>query len=342
MPLGLQAQGFKHLPLAAVVGVKDVVTTIVGKGLARDVYPNEALRYFSEESTEAMRADVTRAEGVTGKGVGIAIVDSGIDATHPVLADHVTHNVKVVGPEYLNLVGLPTTADTPPGSIVVPIDQGPYSNSDTASGHGTHVAGIAGGDGTGDPELIGVAPDADIIGYSTGDGPFVLTIVAAFDDILEHQDDWNIDVVNNSWGSGFRLFDPDEPINVASKALADAGMVVTFSAGNDTEDGSINPYSVAPWVISVASGTVSAERSSFTSGGFEHDNARSASLPDDGHLHFAGDSIGIYHPDVAAPGPTSSRPARRRARTSAPPRRAARSLPRARACPRLTSPAWPR
>ena len=300
--LGLQVQGFDHLPLAAVVGVKDLVTTIVGKGLARDVYPNEALRYFSEESTAAMHADVARAEGVTGKGVGIAIVDSGVDATHPVLADHVTHNVKVVGPEYLNLVGVPATADTPPGTIIVPIDQGPYSNSDLASGHGTHVAGIAAGDGTGDPELIGVAPDADIIGYSTGDAAFVLTIVAAFDHILENHDAWNIDVVNNSWGSGFRLFDPDEPINVASKALADAGIVVTFSAGNDTEDGSINPYSVAPWVISVGAGTVSAQRSSFTSGGFQYDNALAASLPDDGHLRFTGDRIGIYHPDVSAPG----------------------------------------
>jgi serine protease AprX len=301
---GLRAQGFRHLPLAAVAGTEAQLVEAVNDGLARDVYPNEALQWMSEESTRAMRADLTRAAGVTGQGVGVAIVDSGVDATHPVLADHVTHNVKILGPEYLSLTGIPADAHMPPGTIVVPVDQGPYNNSDSLSGHGTHVAGIVAADGTGNDELIGVAPDADIIGYSTGDVAFIVTIVAAYENIIEHRDDWNIDVANNSWGSGFRLFDPDDPVNVATKAAHDAGVVVTFSAGNDTDDGTINPYSVAPWVISVGATTISKQKSDFSSGGLQFDNSQSTTFDDPAnkHVHFDGDGLGLYHPDVSAPG----------------------------------------
>jgi serine protease AprX len=299
---GVQVQAMRHLPLAIVLGSRAALAAAVAHGLADDVYPNERLRYESVESDAAIGADVAHAQGVTGKGVGVAIVDSGVDATHPALADHVTHNVKLVGPEYASLTGVPVDPHAPPGTIVVPVDQGPYDNSDWSSGHGTHVAGIVGGDGTGTPEVVGVAPDADIIGYSTGDTAFVITIVAAYDDILEHHKQWNIDVVNNSWGSSFRLFDPKDPTNVATKAVHDAGIVVTFSAGNDTDDGTINPYSVAPWVISVASGTVAHDRSDFSSGGLQFDDSAPVALPDDKHVHFDGDGIGLYHPDVTGPG----------------------------------------
>ncbi|MGH2725432.1 MAG: S8 family peptidase, partial [Actinomycetota bacterium] len=298
--LGLVVQPLKHLRLAFLYGTKAQMRNAVAKGLTKDVYPNERLDWHSRESRAAVRADKVPSS-ITGKGVGVAILDTGIDATHPDLADHVTHNVKFVGPEYLGVTGMNVDPDTPPGTLVLPIDQLPYNNADN-SGHGTHVAGIVAADGTTTPDQVGMAPDAELIGYSTGDVLFIFTAVAAFDDVLEHHKDWNIDVVNNSWGSSFKVFDPENPIQIATKAVTDAGVVVVFSAGNSYDEMQVNPYSVAPWVISVGSGTTSGQRSDFSSGGLRFDNSIPIALPDTEHERFDGDRIGMYHPDVSAPG----------------------------------------
>ncbi|OLE67515.1 MAG: hypothetical protein AUG09_02020 [Acidobacteria bacterium 13_1_20CM_2_68_7] len=268
--LGLRVQGFQNLPLALLRGPRSAMVQAVTSGLAADVYPNERLRLDSVASDAAIRANEVQALGIDGAGVGVAIVDSGIDATHPDLRNRVTHNVKIVDG---SAVGVSTAP------LVIPVDQGPYNDSDTSGGHGTHVAGIVAADNT-DGQVLGVAPGAELIGYGTGDA------------------------VNNSWGSSFRLFAPDEPINQATKAAHDAGIVVVFAAGNETTEMAINPYSVAPWVISAGAGTLNHQRASFSSGGLEFDDSTLGPLPagDEKHLAFTGDRIGLYHPSVTAPG----------------------------------------
>lgn len=300
--LGLKALPLHNLPLALVSGTKAQLAAAVANGAATDVYLDEKLQYSSAESTAAIRADVVRAGGLTGAGVAVAVVDSGVDATHPDLADHVTHNLKLLGPEHLDILGGKRLPTDPPGTLVVPVDQLPYNNSDTTSGHGTHVSGIVAADAHTGPDQVGVAPDASIVGYGAGEAISIFNVLAAFDDIVAHKDAWGIRVVNNSWGSSARPFDPHHPINVATKALSDAGLVVVFSAGNDGHEGTINPWSVAPWVLSVGSASISKERSAFSSGGYEYDNSLPVDAPEDRHLRFEGDRVGIYHPDVSAPG----------------------------------------
>ncbi len=291
--LGLRVQPLQHLPLALLRGPRAAMVQAVTTGLATDVYPNERLVLYSTSSNAAMRVEQVHALGVNGAGVGVAVVDSGIDATHPDLQKRVTHNVKIIEQS----VG-PFTE-----SLVIAVDQGPYNDSDTTSGHGTHVAGIVAADNT-DGQVLGVAPAADLIGYGTGDAVLIFGVLTAYDDILAHRDAWRIRVVNNSWGSSFRLFDPNEPINQATKVAHDAGIVVVFAAGNETTEMAINPYSVAPWVISAGAGTISHQRASFSSGGLEFDNSVLGALPDGEELHlsYAGDRIGLYHPSVTAPG----------------------------------------
>src|SRR6185503_11397982 len=97
--LGLRVQSFRNLPLALVRGPRTAMIDAVGRGFATDVYPNEQLQFFSNASNIAINADKVQAQGVNGEGVGVAIVDSGIDATHPDLMHRVTHNVKIVNPE---------------------------------------------------------------------------------------------------------------------------------------------------------------------------------------------------------------------------------------------------
>lgn len=300
--LGLTVQPLKNLPMALTRGTREQLVAAVEQGIARDVYLDRALAWHSRESTAAMSANLTRELGFDGSGIGVAVVDSGIDASHPDLTARVARNVRVYSAEYLDITGF-----APPGgwphqpSLVVPFDDLPYNNTDTI-GHGTHVAGIVAGEGAGDGELVGVAPGATLVGYSTGEILFIFTALAAFDDILSTHEQHNVRVINNSWGSSYQLFDPDSPINVATRALYDAGMTIVFSAGNDAEEMTSNVHSNAPWVINSGSATVSKEKSDFSSSGLMFDNTVVTPLDDAGHVHVSGDGLGLSHPDASAPG----------------------------------------
>jgi serine protease AprX len=301
--LGLAVQPMEHLPLAIVQGTALQLADLSASSLVRDLYPEDRIELTWDESNASMTADAAQALGFTGEGVQVAVVDSGIDATHPDLADHVVHNVKLVSGEYVNQ--RPDPARPGDSYLVVPADEGPYSNTDNTSGHGTHVAGIIAADGTTDPSQTGVAPDAELIGYAIGEVLFTTAVVTAYDHMLDNPD-WGIDVVNNSWGNQFMLFDPADPVNVATKALAATGVAVVFAAGNSgSEDAemTLNPFSQAPWVISVAAGDNDRNRADFSSNGLVLDNSVAGVGPDaDGHVHFDGDRLGQYHPDVTAPG----------------------------------------
>lgn len=297
--LGLEVQPMRRLPLAIVRGPAEAMRTAVATGLADDVYPDEAIQLLDTASSDAMGAAVTRAAGFTGEGVTVAVVDSGCDASHPDLADHVTHNVKLVSAEYANVT--PDSSNT----IVVPIEEGPYQNTDLGSGHGTHVAGIIAADGTTSPDHLGVAPDAELVCLAIGEVLFTTAVVTAYDHLLDQPDLWGVDVVNNSWGNLYAQFDPRNPVAVATKAIADNGVTVVFAAGNSGDgngEGTLNPFSQAPWVISVAAETVDHERASFSSNGLRFDNSQPTAIGPGGRTTFTGDQIGVVHPDVAAPG----------------------------------------
>jgi len=298
---GLVVQAMRHVPLALVLGPVSAMQAAVTSGTAQDVYPDEQIQLLDTASSNAMGAAQLRAAGFTGKGVTVAVVDSGCDASHPDLADHVVHNVKLYSPEYANI---PPDAST---RIVVANEVGPYQNTDIGGGHGTHVAGIIAADSTTDPAggRFGVAPDASLICYSIGEVLFTTAVVTAYDHMLDQPDLWGIDVVNNSWGNSYRQFDPRDPVSVVTKAVADLGVTVVFASGNSgSEDAemSLNPFSEAPWVISVAAGSLDHHRGDFSSNGLVFDNSQPTQIGGGGHTSWTGDRIGVYHPDVTAPG----------------------------------------
>jgi serine protease AprX len=300
--VGLSVQRLRSLPLALVYGPVAAMQAAVAGGLAADVYPDEAIDLLDTYSSDAMGAAAARAAGLTGQGVTVAVVDSGCDASHPDLADHVAHNVKLYSGEYVNL------RPEPNATIVVANETGPYQNTDIGSGHGTHVAGIIAADSTTDPSggRLGVAPDATLVCYSIGEVLFTTAVVTAYDHMLQQDDLWGIDVVNNSWGNSFQQFNPGHPVAVATRTVADTGVVVVFAAGNSgyTEtEMSLNPFSQAPWVISVAASNVDdpiVNRAEFSSNGLVFDNSEARF--EGRHTVFFGDRIGLYHPDVTAPG----------------------------------------
>jgi serine protease AprX len=187
------------------------------------------------------------------------------------------------------------------------------ANSETSVGHGTHVAGIVGARGTAsNGYYTGVAPGANLIGIGTGDVLFIFWALAGFDYILDHQQQYNIKVVNNSWGTS-GTFDPKDPINEATKKLSQRGITVVFAAGNDgPAQNTLNPYSVAPWVISVAAGCkvgvtdpTNSEAHCMLDDGSNllvptNNEPRAHVLADFSSRGIPGDAL--YHPDVTAPG----------------------------------------
>jgi serine protease AprX len=296
---GLVVQPMKHLPLVLVRGPVQAMNAAVQAGAANDVYPDERIQYFDKASSDAMGSAIPRAKGFTGKGVTVAVVDSGCDASHPDLANRVVHNIKLYSAEYANVP--PDSGNT----IVVPVELGPYKNSDIGSGHGTHVAGIIAADGHTSPAHIGVAPAAKLVCYSIGEVLFTTAVVTAYDHLLDQPGLWGVKVINNSWGNSYQQFDPRSPVAVATRAVADLGVNVIFAAGN-SGDGEVemglNPFSEAPWVTSVAAESLQHVRAYFSSNGLVYDNSQPVTIGAGGHTLFTGDRLGVYHPDVTAPG----------------------------------------
>ena len=269
--MGVELVSFRALPMVGVRGTPAQIRALFNLAGLRSVYYNRQLTYFLDESVPLIGADrVSQQWGVTGAGVVIAIVDSGVDATHADLAfgAKVIQNVKVAP----NLFG--------PGPLVLQN----LPNSDTNSGHGTHVASTAAGTGAAlGGKYRGVAIGADLVGVSAGDVLWMLSALQGLDWVLQNHAAYRIRVINNSWGT-HGAFSMDDPINVATQAAHDQGMTVVFAAGNDGPYfDTLNPYCVAAWVICVAAG-----------------NKDGRTLADFSSRGIPGDSL--YHPTITAPG----------------------------------------
>lgn len=163
-------------------------------------------------------ADVAQRElELTGKGVKIAIMDTGLDLQHP------DFQGRVLATSY-DLVGDAFTGSNTP----VP----GQDDVDDCGGHGTHVAGIAAGNGA---TVKGVAPGASLGIYRVFgcEGSTSADImVQAMERVLAD----GMDVLNMSIGSAFNSW-PEYPSAVAASNLVDAGVVVTASIGNSGTGG---------------------------------------------------------------------------------------------------------
>lgn len=196
-------------------------------------------------------ADIAQSElGLDGRGVRVAVMDTGVDIDHPDFGGNGTNGSTpfptarvVTGWDF---VGDAFNADST-SPTYNPVTT-PDANPDDCGGHGTHVAGIIGADGV----LKGVAPKVSIGAYrvfgcqgsTTAD-----VMIAAMERALAD----DMDVLNMSIGSTYQW--PEYPTAKAATRLVNQGMVVVASAGNSGTTGlySTGAPSVGDKVISVAS-----------------------------------------------------------------------------------------
>jgi serine protease AprX len=176
--------------------------------------------------------------GVTGRGVGIAIVDSGI-ATHAALVNKVVAAVSFVPDD-------PTLLDR--------------------FGHGTHIAGIVAGQGSAATAVTdryqgGIAPGAHLISVKVlgrdGSGR-TSDVIAGLDWVVAHKADYGIRIVNLSLGHPVTEPSLTDPLNAAVLRAVASGILVVASAGNQGKDaegrqvlGSITSPGNSPHVVTI-------------------------------------------------------------------------------------------
>jgi serine protease AprX len=209
--------------------------------------------------------------GLSGKGVGIAVVDSGV-APHADLAGRIIAAIDFTSAS-------PTVSTAPLG------DPG---------GHGTHVAGLAAGDGTASAgEFEGMAPQANIVDVRVIDGTGssdISTVLRGLQWVLANRATYNIRVVNLSLGAPPAASYTLDPLATAAEILTFAGIAVVVAAGNSGPNGgTITSPGYDPYVITV---------------GAVDDNG-TVTLGDDSVASFSSrgpTADGAAKPDLVAPG----------------------------------------
>ncbi len=288
----------QNVPIVGLLATKSQIDAIYSRDDVRSVWHNSELTYDNQGATQITGVDRLRADSslrnqgmpFSGRGIGVVVNDSGVDGTHPDLKypNHVVQNV-------LAQTNLRSFSDLAPITY-----QENIANTDIAGGHGTHVAGTIGGNGSmSSGEQEGVAPGAKIIGYGSGAGLFILDTLGGFDYALSHQFEYNIRVISNSFGNTGDVgtdFNPDDPTNVITKRLSDNGVIVVFSAGNsgNGESTITGNFKKAPWVVTVAAGDKDGNLADFSSRGVK---GKGGTVEVDGQTYEW-----VDRPTITAPG----------------------------------------
>ena len=259
--------------LLALANDKDVASIVADRSFSISFDPVAGAAAEGAAGLKEIGATVAWAQyGLTGNGVTVAVVDSGV-AAHPDLGSRLLAAIDFTS-------ATPTVSTSPLG------DPG---------GHGTHVAGLIAGDGTSSGGLYaGVAPKADLVDVRVigADGSTTLSIVLrGLEWILQNRRSYNIRVVNMSFGAAARLSYTDDLLATAAEVLTFAGLVVVVAAGNSGPGpATITTPAIDPFVITVGA----------------LDDAGTPSLLDDSIASFSSRGPtpvdGIAKPDLVAPG----------------------------------------
>lgn len=207
---------YKSLPAISGAATGSGILALAALDEVEHVGLNHELRPDLVEAASLIRADLTHSDlGVTGEGVVIAVLDTGVDTDHPLLAGDINHQACLL-----------EVAECPAGDV---------TSAEDFDGHGTHVTGII----TSSGPPVGIAPDAKIDAFKvmgdTGPTSFIATILAAYDEIITSHPEVNLITMS----IGTNASHPAGSCEIISPALTSAvaavrtmGVLTFVSAGN--------------------------------------------------------------------------------------------------------------
>ena len=214
-----------------------------GTTYGRDPAIGTALNDVEGVQLHSTRTDQAWAAGASGKGVGVAVIDTGIAGEQPDFrATRSSNASRVIA-----------------SAVTNPCAKGAADNY----GHGTHVAGLIAGNSLmlrdwdrNYARYMGVAPNANLVSVKVADedgATTVLDVINGLQFAVDKKDAFNIRVINMSLSSTVAESYRTDPLDAAAEAAWNAGIVVVAAAGNEgTAD---NAVSFAPgndpFVVSV-------------------------------------------------------------------------------------------
>lgn len=242
-------RSYQSIPFAAIE-----VTPAELEQLSRDpqvvgITPNRTYTTQLAKSVPLIRADVAQKSGFSGLGQTVAILDTGIDKTHPFLKGRVVAEACFSSGGWCP--GGTTSSTAPDSGMPCPLAK--------ACAHGTHVAGIVAGSNA---TSTGVAPQAGLMavqifsplgdfGAQTSDGE----IIAGLDYVYSRRNDFKIAAVNMSLGSGGIDNDFCESWNSGVEAamanLRSVGIATVVASGNGFSTTGISDPACLPSAIAV-------------------------------------------------------------------------------------------
>lgn len=253
------------------------VPSRLGSTSLLDVNPLYSIPLLRQPLQVTVRAD--RAwQRVAGRGVGVAVLDTGIAGDLP---DFVTAGKSRV--------------------IASAVTNPCARNADDQVGHGTHVAGLIAGNSMNSPSLkklqgkyMGIAPRANLISVKVSDDDgdtTVLDVINGLQFVVDHKAELGIRVVNLSLSSTVAESYKTDPLDAAVEAAWFSGIVVVAAAGNEGVAPDAVSYSPGndPYVISVGA----------------LDDRGSTYLYDDQLASWSSRGVtqdGVQKPEVLAPG----------------------------------------
>lgn len=276
-------------PNAGASGEAGQASPVKGNGQGRKLGLDHAGSYSDlaagvglDHIAQVIGADDLWSNGTTGRGVGVALLDSGVVPVEGLTSGNVRN-----GPDL---------------SFESQVEHLSYLDT---YGHGTHLAGIIAGHDEGPRNRkggfdvdqtpgrhLGIAPDAQLLSLklATYDGATdVSQVMAAIDWVVQHRNDEGLDirVLNLSFGTDgtqdYRL----DPLAYAAEVAWRHGIVVVVSAGNDGSDnGRLANPATNPFVIAVGAA----------------DTNRTLDPKDDVVPDFSNRGDGVRNPDLVAPG----------------------------------------
>lgn len=176
----------------------------------KTVFQNTHITMQMDTARKTVNANIVQENGYTGKGIGIAILDTGISPNNDFLYPQ---NRILAFKDFINNKSKP------------------YDDN----GHGTHVAGIAGGSGiNSNGKYRGIAPDCNFIGVKVlnneGKGN-ASDVLAGLQWVMDNKEKYNIKVANLSIGTSNTS--SNDPLVKAVENMWDSGVIITIAAGND-------------------------------------------------------------------------------------------------------------